>query len=111
MPRMQKLSVDGIEAGTHARPIEQTHVTALAQSMEALGLRTPIEVQMTDGEHAMLVTGMHRLMAATRVALLTGNQPCNPRPLRVAQLSPNQDRLRQKTVLNHNCSEMGIPYM
>ncbi len=67
MPRMQKLFVDGIEAGPHARPIEQTHVAALAQSMEALGLRTPIEVQMTDGEHAMLVTGLHRLMAARQL--------------------------------------------
>ncbi len=67
MSRMHKLRVDDIEAGPHARPIEQTHVAALAQSMEALGLRMPIEVQMTNGEHAALVTGLHRLMAAKQL--------------------------------------------
>ena len=67
MSRMHSMRVDGIEAGPHARSIEQAHVAALAQSMEALGLRTPIEVQMTNGEHAVLVTGLHRLMAARQL--------------------------------------------
>jgi hypothetical protein len=48
---------------------------------------------------------------ATGIALLAGNQRRNPRPLRVAQQPPNQDRLLQKAVLNHNFPEMGIPYM
>ena len=67
MSRMHKMRVDGIEPGPHARPIEQTHVAALAQSMDALGLRIPIDVRVAEGGFAELVTGLHRLMAAKQL--------------------------------------------
>lgn len=58
--------LDGIEVGDRLRPLNPSHVAALAASIKAQGLQTPITVMSkADGEDTrmILVAGAHRLAA------------------------------------------------
>jgi hypothetical protein len=43
------------------------------------------------------------------VAFLTRNQIRDTRPLHIGEFAPNQDRLHQVAILNHNDETKGIP--
>lgn len=68
---LKKIIVDDIDQNSHARPLNKEAVAVLAESMNAIGLKTPITVRKTkilrhnvgkDGYE--VVSGQHRLEAA-----------------------------------------------
>lgn len=61
--KIVKVPVKSIQVGNDRRPVNRSHVKALAKDIEALGLRTPISVSKDDNGQVHLVTGAHRLAA------------------------------------------------
>lgn len=62
--QIEKIDVDSVSVEGH-RPLDETKVKALAESMKAIGLMTPISVRaVNDGEKLELLAGNHRLTAA-----------------------------------------------
>jgi len=74
MREVERISVDAIRSLGGRRDVCQPAVSALAESMSRIGLRTPITVRIVDGftdtdgvvvdGQPVLVTGAHRLAAA-----------------------------------------------
>lgn len=62
---IEPLFVAAIDCDERKREVRDDAVKALAESMERVGLRTPITVRpVNDGERLVLVAGAHRLAAA-----------------------------------------------
>src|SRR5260221_13545252 len=66
--RPTKIPIDQICVGLRLRALDQETVRVLAESMKALGLKTPITVRRTITGYE-LVTGLHRLEAARQLRL------------------------------------------
>ncbi len=64
--RPTKIPIDQICVGLRLRSLDQETVRVLAESMKALGLKTPITVRRTITGYE-LVTGLHRLEAARQL--------------------------------------------
>jgi ParB-like chromosome segregation protein Spo0J len=64
--RPTKIPIDQICVGLRLRSLDQETVRVLAESMKALGLKTPITVRRTI-TGCELVTGLHRLEAARQL--------------------------------------------
>lgn len=73
---VQQIPIDEIDIGGNRRPIHEAAVEALAQSIQEIGLRTPITVRREDvytedgkhnGERWTLIAGRHRLEAVRRL--------------------------------------------
>jgi ParB-like chromosome segregation protein Spo0J len=70
--KVRVLDIDLITVGLRHRAICEDSVAALADSMEAIGLRTPISISCSeDGAELRLVAGAHRLAAAQRLGWST----------------------------------------
>jgi ParB family chromosome partitioning protein len=71
MMQVEKIYVDGVTVGDRLRPVDEAHVATLMRSMADIGLQTPISVRMinynTPTEKYVLVSGLHRLLAAQRL--------------------------------------------
>jgi ParB-like chromosome segregation protein Spo0J len=65
--RIERLLVEHVIVGIRLRPINETAVAALAQSMRRLGQLYPISVYCPDDNTFRLVAGLHRLEAAKRI--------------------------------------------
>lgn len=62
--QIESVDVESVSVEGH-RPLDQSKVVALAESMKAIGLMTPISVRaVNDGERLELLAGNHRLSAA-----------------------------------------------
>lgn len=62
--QIERVDVDAVSTEGH-RPLDGAKVRALAESMKAIGLMTPISVRaVNDGERLELLAGNHRLSAA-----------------------------------------------
>ncbi|MFZ0550744.1 MAG: ParB N-terminal domain-containing protein [Steroidobacteraceae bacterium] len=57
----------GIIVETRLRKLDESRVDALAKSMEALGLQTPITVWVPNDQDVHLIAGAHRLAAAIKL--------------------------------------------
>ena len=68
---MKTISVylDGITVGPRLRKLDRKKVSALAKSMEAIGLQQPISVWAAAGDNTILVAGAHRYAAAEKLKL------------------------------------------
>src|SRR5258708_12710385 len=64
--RPTKIPIDQICVGLRLRALDQDTVRVMAESMKALGLKTPITVRRTITGYE-LVTGLHRLEAARQL--------------------------------------------
>ena len=65
--QISQVPIDLVEVGPRLRPINEEAVVALAESMERLGQLQPISVHTSEDHVALLVTGAHRLEAATQL--------------------------------------------
>lgn len=65
---VEKIAVDAIEIGSRMRSVNTERVGALAESIKAIGLQTPISVWANDdGTQVQLVAGAHRLAAVKQL--------------------------------------------
>jgi ParB family chromosome partitioning protein len=63
--QIEAVSVSGVDVGDRKRGVDPSAVAGLKDSIERVGLRTPITVRTADdGARLVLVTGAHRLAAA-----------------------------------------------
>src|ERR1700691_4388497 len=62
-PTILRVSVANIKVKGKRRPLNERKVQALAKSIRAIGLRTPISIRLRKGGEAILVAGLHRLEA------------------------------------------------
>jgi ParB-like nuclease domain len=58
------LRISDIEIGARRRALDQARVELLAQSLQELGLQTPITVGVAEGMATRLIAGYHRIEAA-----------------------------------------------
>lgn len=61
---VERIQTDAIEVPSRLRAVDPDKVRALADSMDAIGLRQPITVWSRAGDHLDIVAGAHRLEAA-----------------------------------------------
>lgn len=65
---LHRIDVDSIEIGSRMRSVNDERVSALAESIKAIGLQTPISVWANDeGTQVQLVAGAHRLAAVKKL--------------------------------------------
>lgn len=64
---LDRMPVDGVSVGPRHRSLDDARVSALAESMNAIGLQQPITVWMESDSAVHLVAGHHRLEAARRL--------------------------------------------
>lgn len=73
--KVERFDVDVIQYGSRARQVVPEAVERLCDSIKKIGLQVPISVRMSDpddvGAYPILVTGLHRLVAAKRAGLET----------------------------------------
>jgi ParB-like chromosome segregation protein Spo0J len=62
--RIEHISFDKIRVGARRRVLDQAKVDAIADSMDRIGLQTPITVYKTDNDDFELGVGLHRHAAA-----------------------------------------------
>jgi len=71
MAEIEKVLISFIETGERGRSLNESRVPPLMESIQAIGLQTPISVWLEeeDGgdQHVHLVAGLHRLEAAKRL--------------------------------------------
>ncbi|MEM9706508.1 MAG: ParB N-terminal domain-containing protein [Pseudomonadota bacterium] len=66
---LRDIEIDLINAADRQRPVDRQKMEALARSIEEIGLRTPLtlELESVEDEAYRLVTGAHRLEACRRL--------------------------------------------
>lgn len=63
-----RIEVAAITVGQRHRAVDEQRVLAMMESLNEIGLKTPISVRLlNDGEEVQLVAGLHRLEAARRL--------------------------------------------
>lgn len=62
--KIERVMTEAVEVSQRLRAVDDARVKALADSMDAIGLRQPITVWSQSGEQLDLVAGAHRLEAA-----------------------------------------------
>jgi ParB-like chromosome segregation protein Spo0J len=62
--RIEEIFLDGIKVKARRRALKQTKIDAIADSMQRIGLQTPITVSETEDGDLRLVAGWHRHAAA-----------------------------------------------
>ena len=79
--KVERICVDSIDVGKRLRPISETAVTSLMESIKRLGQLQPIAVYSPNDSNVILVAGAHRLEAIKRLGLdeidavfVTGNE-------------------------------------
>jgi ParB family chromosome partitioning protein len=62
--RIEEISLDKIKVGVRRRVLDQAKVDAIGDSIDRIGLQTPITVYKTDNDDFQLGVGLHRHAAA-----------------------------------------------
>lgn len=62
--RIDMVSIAAIEVGARLHAFDRQRMLSLADSIDAIGLKTPIQVRLLPGPQLKLVAGRHRLEAA-----------------------------------------------